>query len=394
MIHEYLYEIITAIVALTSIVIFILIKQGQSKSSYKVNPTKSIESDEEINHRPKNTKIKPKYDAYDTDAPQESVEIEEVLSVEETPVVQEDKSVKIDDYDTLNGKSEGSFGTDESEVETVQPQKENKRKIQKRELIQHGKITKQNFSEFAGERILVAEDNMINQKVITGLLAGSGIDVVLADDGQEALDILKKDTNFVMILMDAHMPRIDGFEATRAIRKTPEYDHILVVALSGDTASDDIAKMKAAGMEEQLEKPLRMNDLYDIFYMYSGHNNEEDNEDFVEVIMTKELNGDKGLTICGGDEDFYNSILDEFIQTYEGSTDELGDLLRSDELSKADKILLDIIGVTANIGADPLNAIAQDLKAALTDTTEKSYLTLIDQYKVHLINLIKDIKER
>jgi len=325
---------------------------------------------------------------------------EEFLADERTEVVEEKEiqepikeEIIEDEYDSdLGGSEEGDFGEEDTQSPELIEEQVQHKTIHKRAVPNHGKITKQNFTEFNGERILVAEDNLINQKVLTGLLAGSGIDILIANDGQEALDILEKDTDFLMILMDAHMPKVDGFEATRIIRANRNYDHILVVALSGDTAADDIAKMKNAGMAEQLEKPLRMETLYEIFYAYTGNQKEKDNSDLIEVVMTKELNGDKGLEICGGDDDFYKEILNEFIFTYENSTQKLGDLLQNEQMKEADKLLLDIIGITANIGADPLNKIAQEIKTALTDTEEKSYITLTDQYKINLENLIKDIK--
>jgi CheY-like chemotaxis protein len=258
--------------------------------------------------------------------------------------------------------------------------------IPKRAVPEFGKITKQNFSEFAGERILVAEDNPINQKVIVGLLAGSGIDVVLANDGQEALDILEKETNFLMILMDAHMPRVDGFEATRIIRANPQYDHILVVALSGDVGSDDIQKMKSAGMAEQLEKPLRMESLYKIFYAYSTKETQP------EIAVTNILDADEGIEICGGDEKFYREILAEFVSDYGDSADRLGELLRAHDVQAADALLLDIVGVTANIGAHSLGDIASHLKLSLTDTHEKSYFSLYDRYNVQLERLTQEIR--
>ncbi len=269
-------------------------------------------------------------------------------------------------------------------------------KIKKRTVPPHDKITKDNFKEFSGIKILVAEDNLINQKVISGLLAGSGIEITIADDGQEALEVLEKDNDFLLILMDAHMPRVDGFEATRQIRENSNYDHILVVALSGDTAADDIKKMAEAGMSEQLEKPLRMDALYDIIYAYTGNTSKEENKedsDYVNVYVTQELDGDQGLDICGGDEDFYHEILNEFVTTYENSTQELGNLLRSGKLQEADRLLLDLVGLTANIGAKNLNDISHIIKASLNDTAEKSYLTLVDQYKTSLENLIRDIKK-
>jgi CheY-like chemotaxis protein/HPt (histidine-containing phosphotransfer) domain-containing protein len=258
--------------------------------------------------------------------------------------------------------------------------------IQKRSVPEHGKITKQNFSEFAGERILVAEDNIINQKVLLGLLAESGIELVVANDGQEALDILENDTNFLMILMDAHMPRVDGFEATRIIRANPKFDHIVVVALSGDTSSDDIQKMKNAGMAEQLEKPLRMESLYKIIYAYSTKETQQ------ETAVTNILDVDEGVQICGGDENFYREILSEFISDYGDSADRLGELLRAHDMHGADALLLDIVGVTANIGAYCLGDIASDLKRSLSDTHEKSYFSLYDQYKVQLERLTQEIR--
>ncbi len=290
------------------------------------------------------------------------------------------------------GLEEGDFGVveDESTPEEIQP-----KKIQKRDVPPHGKITKENFKEFDGQRILLAEDNLINQKVIMGLLADSGIEIVVANDGQEALDILKEDVDFSIILMDAHMPRVDGFEATRTIKSISEYDHIVVVALSGDTAADDIRKMTEAGMSEHLEKPLKMDALYDILYAYSSEEdeNEENDADSINVISTKELDGEKGLDICGGDETFYHEILSEFLQTYSNSDETLIAMLEAGELKKADKLLLDIVGVSANIGAQKLHNVATQIKDSLSDTQEKSYLTLMQQYQYHLKLLLEDIKE-
>jgi CheY-like chemotaxis protein len=212
----------------------------------------------------------------------------------------------------------------------------------------------------------------------------------MANDGQEALDILENDTNFVMILMDAHMPRVDGFQATRIIRANPQYDHILVVALSGDTAADDIQKMKNAGMSEQLEKPLRMESLYKIIYAYTGK--ETDKKEPAEAVMTKNLDTEKGAQTCGGDDNFYREILSEFMADYANSSDTLGELLRANNMQAADALLLDIIGVAENIGAHPLGEIASNMKLALTDTHEQNYFSLFDQYKVHLDRLMQDIR--
>jgi len=324
----------------------------------------------------------------------EKNDIPEVVAQEKVKIVPEIKGEPISEI-PLYGKEEGNFGVITPAHEDTSKDSTNRRKsdktIKKRSVPEHGKITKQNFSQFTGERILVAEDNAINQKVLMGLLAGSGIELVMANDGQEALNILENDTNFVMILMDAHMPRVDGFQATRIIRENPKYDHILVVALSGDTASDDIQKMKNAGMSEQLAKPLRIESLYEIIYAYTGKETQKD--EFMEATMTKNFDADKGLQTCGGDADFYREILSEFMTDYADSSAKLGELLRSNNVQAADALLLDIIGITANIGAHPLSEIASSMKVALSDTHEQSYFGFFDQYKVYLDKLMQDIRE-
>ena len=383
MLEQYQTEILALVALLVVILIYIMIKKRSSKTDDSIELEDSSEELAQIEIDEKEDIV----DEYDNEPVQNTIE-------EEIKETKDEKEQEL--QDEFNGSEEGTFEEPPMHrKEDNTPSIEPTHKIQKRSVPPHDKITKDNFKEFAGEKILVAEDNLINQKVIKGLLADSGIEITIADDGQEVLDILQKDSDFLLILMDAHMPRVDGFEATREIRANPNYNHILVVALSGDTAADDIKKMTEAGMSEHLEKPLRMEALYDILYAYTGTNTkkESNNGEYVHAYVTQELDGDQGLDVCGGDEDFYREILNEFVTTYENSTEELGDLLRSAKLEEADKLLLDLVGLTANIGAKNLNDISHIIKASLNDTTEKSYLTLVDQYKTSLDNLIKDIKE-
>ncbi len=345
MLEKYLIEIITIITIVTLLIIYLIIKKTQSKN---------LPSEEKIINK--------------DDVVDKTHDVSETVPA---------KTIK-----------------EESSINSIKKVDAKISSTLKREVPSHGKITKDSFKEFSGKRILVAEDNLINQKVISGLLAGSGIELVMADDGQIALDILEQDDNFTIILMDAHMPRVDGFEATRTIRDNEKYNHIVVVALSGDTAVDDIRKMTEAGMQEHLEKPLKMGDLYNIIYSYTGKQKEKssDKHEYVEVMITKELNGDKGLSTCGEDEEFYLEILNEFVQLYSDSTDKLVALMDKNHIKEADKLLLDIIGISANIGADPLKEIAKNLKIAIRDTEGKSYLSILEQYSKHLQALLIDIK--
>ena len=263
------------------------------------------------------------------------------------------------------------------------------------------KITKGDFADFSGQRLLIAEDNLINQKVINGVLNESGIDVVMADDGQFVLDILEKDSDFEIILMDAHMPRVDGFEATRAIRENPAYDHIVVVALSGDTASDDIRHMREAGMEEHLEKPLKMDSLYDIMSMYYS-----DNEPTVEVTPEAQpeleieidvnelatLDYDAGLEICGNDEVMYKELLKEFFVTYKDSSKRMHASLVAKDYAEAKNILIDVKGTSSNMGAKQFIYTVDAFLVAISEDNKKLYGPLFKDYQAHLLALLKSIQ--
>ena len=256
-------------------------------------------------------------------------------------------------------------------------------------------ITKESFSLFAGVRILVAEDNLINQKVIAGLLADTGIEIVMANDGKEAVDILEKDQGFEMVLMDAHMPIMDGFEATAAIRKNPIFDQIPVIALSGDTGTDDIRNMMEAGMEGHLEKPLHMDALYEMMYNFCDIElEEEEPEEEIELLPdTPELHAEKGLEISMGDETLYKEILAEFSQMYGNSDEVLHDYMVKDATSDANALLLDVHGLAANIGADRLAETADSLREALMNRDEKRYGELYKEYVSHLKAVLEDIKK-
>jgi CheY-like chemotaxis protein len=261
----------------------------------------------------------------------------------------------------------------------------------KRELVSHDKIVKEDFEHFKGIKILIAEDNIINQKVILGMLGASGIEIQIANNGQEALDMLENDKDFALVLMDAHMPVMDGFEATRMIRKNPNFEHIPVIALSGDTAADDIKNMLNVGMEAHLEKPLKMDALYDVFYMYTSEKDKKTKDDDSEKYV--EFDVKKGLEICGGDKLFYHEILDDFISKYSDSADLLHTYINNSDALSANRMLLDIIGVAANIGAEDLHDMATALKQSITNPNDLEYITNLKKYKRSLQRVCSAIAE-
>jgi signal transduction histidine kinase/DNA-binding response OmpR family regulator len=128
----------------------------------------------------------------------------------------------------------------------------------------------QDAREPAGSlRVLIAEDNLVNQRLVTRMLEKRGHFVVVAGNGREAVEALEKES-FDLVLMDLQMPVMDGFEATTAIRKK-EGDrgiHVPVVALTAHAMKGDREKCLAGGMDGYLTKPIRPHELDELLGNY------------------------------------------------------------------------------------------------------------------------------
>jgi signal transduction histidine kinase len=105
-------------------------------------------------------------------------------------------------------------------------------------------------------RILVVEDNHVNQKVVTAVLRKRGFSIELANDGQEALNKLEKSASFDLVLMDVQMPVLDGLEATRLIRKEPRWDGLPIIAMTAHAMNGDKERCLEAGMNGYISKPV------------------------------------------------------------------------------------------------------------------------------------------
>jgi signal transduction histidine kinase/CheY-like chemotaxis protein/HPt (histidine-containing phosphotransfer) domain-containing protein len=106
-----------------------------------------------------------------------------------------------------------------------------------------------------GTQILLVEDNLVNQELVSELLSQFGIQVQVVGDGQQALDVLAQ-RSFDGVLMDCQMPVMDGFEATRRIRQQPHLRQLPVLALTANTLKGDREKVLAVGMNDHIGKPI------------------------------------------------------------------------------------------------------------------------------------------
>lgn len=121
-----------------------------------------------------------------------------------------------------------------------------------------------------GVRILVVEDNPVNQVVVAELLKLLGVEITVADDGADALKAMRDGGAgcFDAVLMDLHMPRMDGFETTRRIQALPRVSSIPVIAISAAVLPEDRAQSFAAGMVDHVAKPIVAERLVEVLFKW------------------------------------------------------------------------------------------------------------------------------
>ncbi|HSI59034.1 MAG TPA: response regulator [Ideonella sp.] len=112
-----------------------------------------------------------------------------------------------------------------------------------------------------GARILLVEDNVFNQELALALLGRAGIEVSVAGNGQEALDMLEGQ-DFDAVLMDCQMPVMDGYEATRALRRQPLRQSLPIIAMTANAMVGDRDAALAAGMNDHIAKPINVNEMF------------------------------------------------------------------------------------------------------------------------------------
>lgn len=115
-----------------------------------------------------------------------------------------------------------------------------------------------------GRHLLLAEDNIVNQKVATGILKKKKVRLTIANNGREAIELMQQHNGqFDAILMDIEMPEVDGFEATQTIRNSCHYPQIPIIALTAQALKGDRERCLNAGMNGYISKPVAPQKLYD-----------------------------------------------------------------------------------------------------------------------------------
>ena len=244
----------------------------------------------------------------------------------------------------------------DSDVEDSPEQKDRKAVIITRHSLGEDSVGK--------ARLLVAEDNLVNQKVAMRILEKAGHRVDVANNGIEAVAALKN-TSYDMIFMDIQMPEMDGYEATAQIRKmAPEYRELPVIAMTANAMKGDREKCIAAGMDDYISKPVKPKGLMEMVQRWAGKKVIRPVVGMDRYPSDPELPVDlrrlRGFT--GGDKEFENEIIDLFLKDTSQHLVRLERAIHEGNSSDVEAAAHSIEGAAANMGAEKFRKLAQDLE--------------------------------
>jgi ABC-type amino acid transport substrate-binding protein/signal transduction histidine kinase/DNA-binding response OmpR family regulator/HPt (histidine-containing phosphotransfer) domain-containing protein len=231
-----------------------------------------------------------------------------------------------------------------------------------------------------GAHLLLVEDNEINQQVAQEILEGAGLVVTIANNGQEAVDMVNRKT-FDAVLMDIQMPVMDGFEATRAIRENEHFKDLPIIAMTASAMTRDREDAMASGMNDHVAKPINVKTLFAVLSRFIKARPDGSSPaqpaatpatpaPVGETPLPDSLPGialKKGLSRVNNKVSLFRKILKKFYKEYANTPAEIIATLADSDAELARRLAHTVKGVAGNIGAEDLQAVAADLEDAIRD---------------------------
>jgi CheY-like chemotaxis protein len=248
-----------------------------------------------------------------------------------------------------------------------------------------------------GARLLLVEDNEINQQVAKEILEGAGLNVTIANNGQEAVNAVKEN-NYDAVLMDVQMPVMDGYTATRAIRKYERYKELPIIAMTAHAMAGDEDKSLEAGMNGHVAKPIDPDQLFSTLLKWIKPSekrtttekpvvplkpSEENkvvsiNEELPESLPGFDLAD--GLKRLQGNKKLYRKLLLSFATDYSGAANDIRTALDAEDFEHTHSLVHNLKGLAGNLSAKELQVAAVNLeklvKGAGKKTTQAKELNL------------------
>ena len=256
-----------------------------------------------------------------------------------------------------------------------------------------------------GLRVLLAEDNEINQQIAVELLQSQGILVTVAKDGREAVEsFLRSPDNFDLILMDLQMPNMDGFEATALIRR--QHERIPIIAMTARAMVEEKERCLAVGMNDHIAKPIDPPLLFNTLSRWSPANravlppqvapasvtaiSSTENLFFSEIAG---LDHAAGLNRVLGNKQTYKKLLQQYVKGRQKFCANIRQAVVADDRNALVQAVHALKGVSANIGATDIVKAASDIEQACRDQApEDLILALLHRLETTFADLSQSVQ--
>ncbi|WOH37577.1 response regulator [Thalassotalea fonticola] len=250
---------------------------------------------------------------------------------------------------------------------------------------------RQDQQSLAGAKILLVEDNELNQELAMELLKQADIIVDLAENGEQAVNMANEQT-YDGILMDLQMPIMDGYTATGIIRQ--EYPKLPILAMTANAMAGDKEKVVAAGMNDHIAKPINVGEMFAIMNKWikpSGlsvtqkqgiaeqvkqiANIEKPVVTDITLVSFSHINISSGLAICNGNAELYTRLLKKFTSNQSSFYLSFNEAWSENQIKDATLIAHTLKGAAANIGAKVLHQQAGELESACVNEEETEVIS-------------------
>jgi len=235
--------------------------------------------------------------------------------------------------------------------------------------------------QLKGSRILVVEDNEINQQIAVELLEGVGASVDVVNNGREAVEELLPSAHsslYDIVLMDVQMPEMDGYQATARIRSDPRFAHLPIIAMTAHTTVEEQQRCLASGMNDHVAKPIDPTALFATLgrYYHGGLSQPAaplptpSHADMSSIPRVDGLNTEDGLRRVAGNAKLYRNLLRQFAEGQSDAAQRIKECLEKGDVVTAERLAHSVKGVAGNIGAGGVQAVAAELEKAIRSRTD------------------------
>ncbi|MDT3427009.1 PAS domain S-box-containing protein [Paenibacillus forsythiae] len=256
-----------------------------------------------------------------------------------------------------------------------------------------------------GLRVLLAEDNEINQQIAVELLKSQGVETEVASNGAEAVRMLGElpESYFQLVLMDMQMPLMDGFEAARRIRE--QGLELPIIAMTARTMPEEREKCLAAGMNDHVSKPIDPDILFSIIDKWTpedvkGRSSQSAQGDTgpeqgLEAPILPQLNGidtASSLKRTGNNEKLYISLLRKYADSHGNTVRKIREAVNRQDFGEAHRLVHNLKGVSGNIGALEVQSLSDEIGGLLSGGWAGEELApLLERLEAAVIGISEEI---